>query len=219
MKEQRIGLIRVVSFEDQDIVDRHGCFLEETFPGLRVLSRCIHDQPKGVHDDESEAAAIPRIVDLGRTIASEEGIDALIISCAADPGVLELREQLDIPVFGAGASVAALALAYGRKIGVLGIIDRAPAAIREVLGAHLIAEAKPEGVTNTLDLMEESGREAASAAVRELGCAGVEVIALACTGFTTIGYADELERIAGVPVLDAVMAAGLAASSLMRKHR
>ena len=219
MKELRIGLIRVVSFEDEEIIHRHGRFIEESFPGLRVISRCIHDQPKGVYSDESEAAAIPKIIDLGKLIALEERIDALIVSCAADPGVTELREQLDIPVFGAGASVAALALAYGRRIGVLGITDRAPAAIREVLGNHLIAEERPAGVTGTLDLMEESGQRAAAAAVRRFSSAGVEVIALACTGFNTIGYADKLEQTAGIPVLDAVFAAGSAAASLMRKHR
>ena len=218
MKEQRIGLIRVVSFEDQAIVHRHGRVLEKTFPGLRVISRCIHDQPEGVHDDESEAVAIPKIVDLGKEIVSSENIDVLIVSCAADPGVMELRKQLDLPILGAGGSVAGLALAYSRKIGVLGITDRAPGAMSEVLGAHVVAEEKLEGVTSTLDLMEEAGRSAASAAVRRLTSAGVEVVALACTGFTTIGYADELERIAGVPVLDAVLAAGLAATFVMRSR-
>ena len=73
-------------------------------------------------------------------------------------------------------------------------------------------------MTSTLVLMEEAGRSAASAAVRRLTSAGVEVVALACTGFTTIGYVDELERIAGVPVLDAVLAAGLAATFVMRSR-
>jgi len=37
----------------------------------------------------------------------------------------------------------------------------------------------------------------------------LEVIALACTGYSTIGIANDLEKEVGIPVLDAVIAAGL----------
>ena len=48
-------------------------------------------------------AAIPKIIELAKTF---KDIDALILSCADDPAVPELKEQFDIPVIGAGSSVA-----------------------------------------------------------------------------------------------------------------
>jgi allantoin racemase len=205
----KIGLIRVVSFDDPETAGLHGRLLERHFPHLIVVTRCIPDQPKGIYDDETEARALPKIVDLGMSMERDDGIAALIISCAADPGVEELRERLRIPVIGAGSSVAALALAYSHRVATLGITEGTPERMRRVLGPSLAGEARPEGVFTTLDLMKESGKAAALAACRELVArTGAGVVALACTGFATIGLAAELEKESGVPVLDPVIAAG-----------
>jgi len=217
MPKACFGLIRVVSFQDDDVAQLHARLIEKAFPGLTVSSRCIEDQPEGIYDDETEARAIPKIIRLGARLAREDRVDGLIISCAADPGVRQLREKLQIPVIGAGSAAAALALALGEKVGTLGITEETPAAMKAILGSHLVAEAKPEGVVNTLDLMNDAGREKALLSVNRLKERGAEVIALACTGYSTIGIAAELERRAGIPVVDAVLAAGLAAWFLGRQ--
>jgi Asp/Glu/hydantoin racemase len=216
MAKTQFGLIRVVSFKDDEIAQRHGRLIEKTYPDLEVSSRCIGDQPRGIYDDETEAQAVPKIVELGVRFAQEGRIAGLIISCAADPAVEELRAKVQIPVIGAGSAAAGLALAYGNRVGTLGITEDTPAAMKAVLGAHLVAEAKPQGVMNTLDLMNDEGRSSALAAVSGLKDQGAEVIALACTGYSTIGIAGELEKEAGIPVVDAVLAAGLAAWFLSR---
>ncbi len=92
-KKHRVGLIRVVSFTDETIANLHGRLIEERFPVLSVLSRCIPDQPEGIYDDASEAAAVPKIVRLGMQMVEKEDLEALIVSCAADPGVEELRKE------------------------------------------------------------------------------------------------------------------------------
>jgi len=211
MAKTHFGLIRVVSFEDEDIAQLHGRLIEKTFPGLEVSSRCIEDQPRGIYDDETEAQAIPKIIQLGVNFAQEGRIAGLIISCAGDPAVKELREKVQIPVIGAGSAAAGLALSYGQRVGTLGITEGTPAAMKAVLGSNLIAEAKPEGVANTLDLMKDEGRKQALASVNRLRDKGADVIALACTGYSTIGIAEELEQQAGIPVVDAVLAEGLVA--------
>jgi Asp/Glu/hydantoin racemase len=216
MANKHFGLIRVVSFEDEEIAQKHGRLIEAAFPDLEVTSRCIEDQPKGIYDDATEALAVPKIVRLGVRFAREGRIGGLIISCAADPAVEELRSELRIPVIGAGRAAAALALTYGDRVGTLGITEETPAAMKKVLGSHLMAEAKPEGVVNTLDLMTTEGKQQALEAVERLKDRGAQVVALACTGYATIGLAGELETRAGIPVIDAVMAAGLAAWFLAR---
>lgn len=205
----KIGLIRVVSLEDRKIAELHGRLIERHYPMLQVISRCIKNQPKGIYDDETEALAIPKIIELGLEFEKEREVKALIISCAADPGVKDLRKQLSIPVIGAGSAVAALALTYSDRVGALGITEETPQVMQNILGCHLVAEVKPEGVQNTLDLMTEQGRNKVLASARRVKEKGAEVIALACTGYSTIGISEELKKESGLPVLDAVLAAGL----------
>ena len=213
----RIGLIRVLTTKDEKMLKAHGRLLEACFPQFQVESRCIDDQPKGIYDEKTSAIALPKIVTLGKEL-EREGVEALIVSCADDPGVGELRNIVKIPVVGAGSSSACCALSRGARIGTLGIREGAPRVMKEILGRHLVGETRPEGVKTTLDLLTNQGRENAHSAVEYLRNKGAEVIALACTGYATIGIARDLERAAGIPVIDAVEAAGLFGWHLTRKR-
>ena len=62
----------------------------------------------------------------------------------------------------------------------------------------------PIRVRDTRDLNTPAGQHAAVTAARRLREEGAAVIALACTGFSTIGLAPQLERAVGIPVLDPV---------------
>lgn len=209
MQKVDVGLIRVVSFEDKEILELHGKLIEKYFPSLQVISRCIKNQPKGIYDEDTKKKAIPKVIELGSQFEEEGKVKAIIVSCADDPGVKELRKLLKIPVIGAGSSVAALSLSYGERIGTLGITEQAPPIMREILGKRLIADKKPEGIKTTLDLMTNEGRRNAFKSIKCLKEKGAEIIALACTGYSTIGIAKDLEKEVGIPVLDAVVAAGL----------
>ena len=98
---------------------------------------------------------------------------------------------------------------YGQKIAVLGIVDYAPKAYLRMIPEKIVALGKPEGVDSTLDLMTPEGRESCLKTARELKEKGAEVIALGCTGLTTIGIAREIEDEVGIPVIDPVLAEGL----------
>jgi len=123
---------------------------------------------------------------------------------------------LKIPVIGAGSSVAALSLSYSDKVGTFGITEQTPPIMREVLGKHLVAEKKPEGIKTILDLMTDEGKRNAFKSINYLKEKGAEVIALICTGYSTIGIDNDLEKTIGIPVLDAVIAAGLFAWHFIR---
>lgn len=211
----RVGLIRVLTTHDENLLKAHGQLLEDRFPELLVESRCIDDQPKGIYDEKTSAIALPKIVTLGEEM-EREGVEALIVSCADDPGVAELRAIVKIPVVGAGSSSACCALSRGMRVGTLGIREGAPRVMKEILGKHLVVETRPEGVKTTLDLMTGAGRENALRAAQYLRSKGAEVIALACTGYATIGIAKDLETATGIPVVEAVEAAGLFAWHLTR---
>ena len=205
-----IGVIRVLTSDDEAAVATHGRVIEERY-GLPTVSRCIPDQPHGIHDDASEARAEPKIVALAQELAGA-GARALIISCAADPALQKTRQAVGIPVIGAGSAAAAVALGLGRRVGVLGIRDEAPPAVRAVLGDHFTASARPRGVHRTTDLLAPEGPAAVLEAAAGLVESGADTLLLACTGLNTIGVRPLLERRLGVPVVDPVLAAGLLAS-------
>ena len=202
----KVGLIRVLTTEDQELLNLHGKMLMEKYPMLDVESRCIPDQYEGIHSHELEQIAVPKIVELAKSFADK---DMILVSCADDPGVLEVREALPgMPVTGGGETTVALATKYGEKIAVLGIVDYAPKAYLRMIPDKLIAVERPEGVNSTLDLMTPEGKASCIRTAMKLKEMGAEVIALGCTGLATIGIAKGLEEITGLPVIDPVLAQG-----------
>ncbi|MFC5824121.1 aspartate/glutamate racemase family protein [Nonomuraea insulae] len=208
-----LGVVRVITSDDPAFVGAHGRWIEQRY-GLRTRSACIPGQQYGVHDDESFARAVPKIVKVAEELAAE-GASCVLISCAADPALAETRAAVPIPVVGAGSSGAATALALGGRVGVLGLNDEAPEAVRAVLGDRLAASLRPEGVRRTTDLLEPGAADRSVAAARRLVEAGAEAVLFACTGLTTIGLAPRITKELGVPAVDAVLAAGLMASYAM----
>lgn len=203
----KIGLIRVLTIEEEELLNRHGRILMEKFPMLDVESKCIPDQYEGIHSHELEKIAVPKIVELAKTFKDK---DMILVSCADDPGVAEVRAALPgMPVTGGGETAAALASKYGEKIAVLGIVDYAPKAYLRMLPEKLLAVGKPDGVDSTLDLMTPEGRASCIRKAVELKELGAEVIALGCTGLTTIGIAKEIEEATGLTVIDPVLAQGV----------
>ena len=216
-KKYLIGVIRVIT-QEKEACECHGRLLESWFPQFSVISRCIPDQPEGVHDETSEAAAIPKIRKLAKEF-EKQGVDGVIISCCGDPGLELVREDLSIPVVGAGESTALMSLRYGDKIFSLGITETAPKNYKKVLKERLIDNAIPEGVYSTLDLQDVQGWNSVCEKAKQLKENGAEVIALACTGMATMGIAPKLEEVIGISVLDPVMCEGLVMyMELLRKN-
>lgn len=202
----QIGVIRVVTLEDAELKDFHGRLLEERFPLFATTSFCILDQPQGIHDESTKAQAIPKIVELGCSLAPH--FDGLIISCADDEVIAEMQSKISIPVNGAGRPSALLGLYYGQRVGVLGLGEEPLPVFKEVLGRKLAAYAKPSEITSTMELNTERGRCAVIQAARHLQ-AHCNSLVLACTGMSTLMVAPFLAKETGLPVIDPVIAEGL----------
>ncbi len=206
-KKIKIGLIRVITTSDEKILSAHAQLLVNHFHNFCIETKCIPDQPEGIHDVETEATAIPKIIKLAKEF-EDKGCDAILVSCAADPGVEECRKLLRIPVIGAGSACALVAYGLGNRIGVLGITDEIPLAMASILRDKLCCRIKPKGVTTTLDLLQKDKQNVLDAAdyLKEKGC---DVIALGCTGMSTINIREDIEKNVGVRVVDPVLASGL----------
>lgn len=205
-EKKRIGLIRVLTTEDQGLLQAHGRIIESCFPSFSVESRCIADQYEGIHDEATEALAIPKVVKMGQELA-KEGFDAVYVSCAGDPGVRLLQEQLSIPVVGAGIAAAHAAKVCGIPVGILGITDETPSEVARILGSLVVGSLRPERIHTTLDLFRPEAINELTAAGHELRSRGARMIVLACTGLATINAAPALSRRVGVPVIDPLRAA------------
>ncbi|WP_223066311.1 aspartate/glutamate racemase family protein [Paenibacillus caui] len=210
-----IGLIRVFTAKDEEIVQQHGRKISGLYD-VAVLSRSIPDQPLGIYSDETEEMAVPKIVELGVQMELE-GCRVLIVSCAADPGVQELRSRVQVPVIGAGSSASLVALALGEPVGLMGITEGVSPVMTRLLGDLIVGYNRPEGVTNTTDLLTDAGREKALEGARSLVGQGAKAIVFACTGFTTIDFADVIRKELQIPVIDAVEAEGLMAANYYKQ--
>src|SRR4051794_12456505 len=126
-----IGVIRVFTTENEEILEQHGKIISKCYE-VPTVNKCIPDQPLGIYNDETEEMAVPKIVELGKRL-EQEGCKILTISCAADPAIEELRKEVAIPVIGAGSAAALTALAIGQPVGVLGITDTPPSVMKNLL--------------------------------------------------------------------------------------
>ncbi|WP_135827657.1 aspartate/glutamate racemase family protein [Halorussus halobius] len=199
-----MGVLRVLTLDDPEDVSHHGRVIERHFPGVDTTSRCIPDHPDGIPDVESEADAVPYVEELGREMAAD--VDVLGVSCALDPAVDSLDADLDVPVVGAGASVAAAALARGDRVGTLGLESGTPPNVADLLGDRLAASETVVGADTTNFLTTDGGRKAIRASVERLADAGCDVVAPSCTGLTTSGVLADLGDSLEIPVVDPVVA-------------
>ena len=201
MHNPRLGLIRILTTDNLDLLQSHERIIKKAFPQITIESRCIPDQFDGVHDDESEALAIPKVASLGRQFA-QEGFDAVYVSCVGDPGVALLQKELSIPVIGAGRATGHVISACQMPVGALSITDDAPGVTPAILGDLLLKTVRPEKIHTTLDLFRPEAEDelvSAGLALKELGAKG---ILLACTGLSTIGSAPKLQERLGLTIFD-----------------
>jgi len=202
----KVGLVRVLTLHDEEALNIHGKLIEEKFPGLHVISRCIEGFPKGLYNFEIEKEAIPHIIRLISEL-EKEGVKAIIVSCADDPGVEEARKIVKVPVIGAGTAAALVALVYGDRIGVLGITDEVPRPIKRILSDKIVGYEKPHNITNTLDI--EKNRDEIIKSAKKLMDLNIDALVLACTGYSTTRTSDILKRVIDIPIIDPVIASGL----------
>jgi allantoin racemase len=152
-----------------------------------------------------EVVAAPHVIRMVRRANAEE-YDAVVIACFGDPAIDAAKEVSQIPVLGITevslhvaallghksciiATLKTLVPKYEQYVRRLGI-EKLLASVRALNMTVLEAEAKPDKCK--IALLEQGRR-----AVEE---DGAEVLILGCAGW--VGYADDLTRQLGIPVLD-----------------
>ncbi|MGC9530425.1 MAG: aspartate/glutamate racemase family protein [Candidatus Bipolaricaulaceae bacterium] len=201
----RVGLVRVISDQPAGAQEAHARLMEQRFPRLSVITRGIRGFPHGLSSRGDARRAVPAVVETAAELAPDA--DVLAVSCTQDPGLPKLRQRHSLPVTGAGAALAWACRALGRRIGLLGISPHLPGPLAEVFShgpRGTFVWRQVDGVERTTDLPAAEAR--VRAAAEGLVNQGCTALALACTGFSTLGIAPRLARQLGVPVLDPVVA-------------
>lgn len=212
INKHNIGILRVLTIDNKELLESHQNILKDYFPEFNFETKCIPNQYKGLYNKEAHDKALPDIIKMAKEW--EKDIDGLIISCADDPGVNYLKKELSIPVIGAGSSVACLSILYDLRIGIIGIEQKAPENVVKLLGDKIAGYIVPKGVENTNDLQTEEGKKAILDSAYKLKSMGAEAITFACTGLTTAGGIKIIKEV-GLPVIDGVIAEGLAMKALL----
>lgn len=180
--------------------------------------------PASIENPIDDALAAPQVV-IEALKAEHAGIDAVIIDCMGDPGLMPAREAVSIPVVGPGEASLHLAAMMGHRVGCVSVLD----SVRPMLLAHARAYGLAEKLVSvrTIDVpvleIEDNLAKLSELLYLEshrmIVQDRVDTIVLGCTGF--LGVADELEQRLRteanyrVPVISPLPAAALQAASMV----
>ncbi|MHC4610082.1 MAG: aspartate/glutamate racemase family protein [Planctomycetota bacterium] len=176
-------------------------------PAVRCVT--LAEGPPGIETDAHIREVVAPLVRLVRRL--DGAASAFVDACFSDPGLAELRQATDKPVFGIAESAYRRASAKGGRFGVISILEASLARHRryiEELGlGDFLAGDRPAGLGVTA-LGDDP--EATFARLVQVGeelrtIDGAEVIVLGCTGMTP--HREHLQSVLGVPVVDPVQAA------------
>jgi allantoin racemase len=164
-----------------------------------------------------EAFSVPGLLE---EIAKEPDADAIVIACFDDTGLEAARCATHAPVVGIGEAAFHMASLVAEKFTVVTTLARSIAPIERNLVKYGLATrcARVRASNVPVLALEEPGSDARRTIEAEIKRAlaedGAEAIVLGCAGMTDL--ARDLERSAGVPVLDGVACAVSLAEALAR---
>ncbi|MDE0232143.1 MAG: aspartate/glutamate racemase family protein [bacterium] len=172
--------------------------------GLEVEVITNPGGPPAISSDQDVVDAVDPML---RTLRKHPA-DAYVVGCFSDPGLAQVRQEFDAPVFGIAESSIRIAQGISPSIGIIagmeGAIPR-----HTVYWGKLGALGDIVGETacgrGVLDLESEEAYQDVLAAGARLREAGAGVLVLGCAGMTKM--ADRLSGDLGLPVVEPCRAA------------
>ena len=86
-----------------------------------IIERSNIGVPSLLSTPEHMLSAISGVVKIGKEAAEDKDVVAIVVSAFGDPGLKELRREVDIPVFGIGEEVYHAAAEGNRKFSIVTI--------------------------------------------------------------------------------------------------
>lgn len=102
--------------------DRQAALQRFVSPGVTVEARRASGGPASIESMWEEYLLIPGQMELAIEL-EREGFDAIVPGCFGDPGIDAMRELVDIPVVGPGASSMLIAANLGHRFGIVTVLE------------------------------------------------------------------------------------------------
>ena len=188
-----------------------------------VEERSNEGAPPLLTTPEDMRAAVPGVVEAGVEAARDERVAAIIVAAFSDPGLEELRAEVDVPVFGIGEEVFHEAAQGGRPFGIVtvtpdeGLIEsfRAKATSLgyepQYRGVR-VTPGDPTELVRSSDALDEALAEAVRQSIEEDGAEAVIM-----GGGPLSASAVRLQPRFDVPLVVAVSAAARAAVASLQE--
>jgi allantoin racemase len=179
-------------------------------PSTEISAVAIDRGPASIESVRDEALAIPGVLSEVQA-AEEEGMDAVILDCMADPGLDPARELASIPVIGPAQAAMHLAAMLGYRFSAISVLEQGiPGVHRQILRYGLTGKVASVRAINipVLEMGEDRERviqaviEESARAVRD---DGAHIIVPGCTemiGMAPVVQEGLTKQGCEVPVID-----------------
>lgn len=207
--------------------NRQAALQEFVSPGVTVEARRPEGGPASIESMWEEYLSVPGIMELAPKLEAE-GFDAIVPGCFGDPGIDGVRELVNIPVLGPGATSMVVAANLGHRFGIVTVLESVVRPLENLAlltgVASKLASVRQLGIP-VLEL--NSDRDATFERLVEVSHQSIEedradVLILGCG---TLSFrAAELQERLGIPVINPLqvtlrMAELLVASGLSHSKR
>lgn len=160
-----------------------------------------------ISDETSLRVAAHAVERFADGLTAQQHPDALIVACFGDPAVEALRARVPFPVVGLAEASCHVACQMGRRFGIVTGGAEWPPILQDLV-TNVGLASRLSGIY-ALDLTGDriarnraTGRLALQAQIAAAQADGADVVILGGAGL--IGFADELQADAGLPLLDSV---------------
>ncbi|MEA4986474.1 MAG: aspartate/glutamate racemase family protein [Anaerovorax sp.] len=205
----KILFIRPIITNREDYLEED-IIREFATPDTEIIARHLKFGPSSIENEYDLCHSAPFVVEQAIK-AEKDGFDGVISYCFANPGVDACREAIKIPVLGSGEASLSIALAVGRRIGIVTILPNILPLIRKQCAPYInigkivavrSADIPVLSINNNLDVILEKLYLEAKKCITQNDA---DTIVLGCTGFA--GFAKRIQHRLEkegyfVPVLD-----------------
>jgi len=180
-----------------------------TFPETEVIIKTVSRGTESIESRLDETYAIPPILDEALK-GQKDGVDACIIGCGGDAGVMVAKEVLSIPVIGPGEASIVISQLIGKRVVVITTLpDRIPS-LEDTI-ARLISPSKffiypiDMPVLELQDDVNKTKKRIVQVIKKSIEKDRADTAILSCLGMQ--GMARDIEMELPIPVIDPTAAA------------
>ena len=182
-------------------------------PGTQVYSVSPQWGPESIECYVDEYLAVPGVLKEVIKGDREEGADAFVIACFGDPGLQAAREATRKPVPGICEGALTTAKFLAPYFSIVSVLDRARKVTEDVVSAYG-AEKFCRSIRSTGLSVLDFGRDP-ERGMEALALEGEKAVREDGAECILLGFAQDLERRLGVPVLEGVTPAVKLAEALV----